>query len=40
MYHYNIQVNVAQEPSQVRGGLLRMRIDGDKESIEVKLYGG
>lgn len=40
MYHYNVQVSIAQEPNQIRGGLLNMRIEGEKDSMDVKIYGG
>lgn len=40
VYHYNIQINVAQEPLQVRGGTLKVRVDGEVEPMEVRIYGG
>lgn len=40
VYHYNVQVSIAQEPNQIRGGLLNMRIEGEKDSMDVKIYGG
>lgn len=40
MFHYNVQVNLSPEPAQVRGGLLRMRIEGEFDGMDVKLTGG
>ena len=35
-----MQVNLSPEPSQIRGGTLRIRIEGEFDGMDVKLIGG
>jgi hypothetical protein len=40
LYHYSIEVKIADKPEQVRGGVLLLRITGEYGQMETRISGG